>query len=231
MSSGDYDYDTTLFYLKTHLFATLAATALAARLCHWQHVPFFPIEISRTIASGPVTVGVFRIGIYSLGVWLLMAMPAPEVIPWTVWGLYVGLSTVATFPDNVHLLLHCLGVLIVFVSSLGQVVLSDQPQQQQQQQQQWIILGTAIFIMGIRWPMRAMAIVFADRANGLPPFVLTDLSRLIQWGKALYERNHALLFTVGAITPNNDPTTLLLFAYGLGGVMQWLSFFLLTLLF
>ncbi len=96
--------------IKIHLLVTIIATQVVA-LFYERTVPYFPIEISRTAASGKTSLLTFRVGILTIILSLLWTGQL-TLITFLLW---IGLSIVAVFDDVSYWGLHMIGVGVVFV--------------------------------------------------------------------------------------------------------------------
>lgn len=91
-------------YVKAHVLATVLATQASALI--WGDVPYFPIEISRTAASGKVPLTVFRVGFATIG-GTLIATRSLNVQTSLVW---TCLSAICMFDDKSNWFIHMAGV-------------------------------------------------------------------------------------------------------------------------
>lgn len=90
--------------VKGHLLAVVLATQVSALI--WGKVPYFPIEISRTAASGAIPLTVFRVGVASSILTLLLARSL-NPLTCSVW---LCLTVICVFDDVNFWALHMLGV-------------------------------------------------------------------------------------------------------------------------
>lgn len=101
--------------VKLHLLITIICTQVAALLFN---VPYFPIEISRTAASGPISSLVFRFGLFSLIVTLLLTGTLNN----QTLLLWLSLSMIALFNDKSYFWIHMLGFGIMLALSTYQAI-------------------------------------------------------------------------------------------------------------
>lgn len=104
-------------YVKAHLLATILATQVSALI--WGKVPYFPIEISRTAASGPIPLTIFRIGIVSV-IATLFITKSLNIQTFVVW---ISLSTICLFDDVNYWALHMSGVAGLLLVSIYSIYL------------------------------------------------------------------------------------------------------------
>jgi hypothetical protein len=101
--------------VKVHLLATVLLTQMSALI--WGKVPYFPIEVSRTAASGPIPLTIFRTGIVSIIVTLFItkSLSVQTVMVW------LALSIICLFDDVNYWLIHMSGLLGLILVSLYSV--------------------------------------------------------------------------------------------------------------
>ena len=182
--------------LKIHLLVTIVATQLVALFYERSSVPYFPIEISRTAASGPLALGTFRIGIGSL----ILSLVWTGHVTHITLGLWVCLSTVALF-DDVSNWTHMVGVAGIFLHMALQA-LSNEPLP---------ILG-ALVIYCLRFALDMVTLIVYEDC----PLSPTQLAA-----------KHKEIMYNGAPACKRPDVTLQV--YRLGGVMQWIAFYSLSL--
>jgi len=90
--------------VKAQLLTTVIATQVSALT--YGKVPYFPIEVSRTAASGRIPMGVFRCGILSLIITLLVS----NTLDWQTFTVWLSLSLICCADDVNHWFLHMTGV-------------------------------------------------------------------------------------------------------------------------
>ena len=100
-----------------HMFATVVGVMLTSLFVD-KKLPYFPIEVSRMAASGPVALLTFRIGCTTLFLttWAIDGFPSYNIIL-----LCVSLAVIAIFDDVRSLLGHMLGILGLAVCASIQV--------------------------------------------------------------------------------------------------------------
>jgi hypothetical protein len=104
-----YSHTTAMDVIKAHVFVTVVLTQLTALYAD-DHIPYFPIEVSRT-AAGPYASMVFRAGILSC----VLVMFFFKALRLDTFALWVSLCIIALF-DDVHFWLeHMLGVVLMML--------------------------------------------------------------------------------------------------------------------
>jgi len=91
--------------IKAHVLATIVATQIVALLVD-RSVPYFPIEVSRTAASGPTALCTMRVGFVLL---LPVLVWQQQLTMPTLW-LWAALVCIAVADDVRYWTVHMLGV-------------------------------------------------------------------------------------------------------------------------
>lgn len=100
--------------VKAQLLTTVIATQVSALT--YGVVPYFPIEVSRTAASGRIPLGVFRCGILSMIITLLVS----HTLDWQTFAIWLSLSLICCADDVNHWFLHMAGVFsLILVAAYG----------------------------------------------------------------------------------------------------------------
>ncbi len=194
-----------MLYVKLHLLVTVLIVQTLALLDRVSTLPYFPIEISRTAASSHMAGLAFRAGAVTSFVTLYYT----DALNWVTLLLWVGLMIIAFVPDNLHFAGHMSGVGVVFVASLLQAW--DRPNG-------LIILTVAMLLFLSRNVLKFLVLQHDSRAS----WFSLDLY------KEVTARNFAIMFSPPGQT-QVAPDVLNVFR--LGGVLQWVSFCTLSLLF
>ena len=99
-----------MFWVKVHLFVLVVIVQTIA-LFKETTLPYFPIEISRTAATGDLNKTLFPLGILSLGItfWMTGEFKLQYLLSW------IGLFILSYFDDEKYFLLHMFGVFIMIV--------------------------------------------------------------------------------------------------------------------
>jgi hypothetical protein len=100
--------------VKIHLLVTVILTQITSIWID-KNYPYFPIEVSRSAASGYYSMLVFNLGIQSL----IITMFISEILCWDYFWLYVSLSLIAYYDDVTSWHLHMIGVMLLFITSIN----------------------------------------------------------------------------------------------------------------
>lgn len=190
-------------WVKLHLLLIVLTVQLVALWQQEEPVPYFPIEISRTAASGSVNRWLFPLGIVSLGVTLRSRGLLRRYR--LVW---VALLCIACFDDKYHPVLNQVGVALLFVTLMRSLLLAlpdDEEERLKRVRQHVLVIAAAGSIYLTRFVLK-LAIVY-----------LLEL----QPGDTVYER-------VMEIMHHSEAVWATLAIFRLCGVMQWLAFGLLA---
>lgn len=154
--------------VKVHLLVTIIATQLVA-LFYDRKVPYFPIEISRTAASGQTSLLTFRVGVLSI----LLTLFWTGHLTLTTFILWIGLSIVAVFDDVSHWGLHMMGVAVVFtVMAVRSIEHGSMP------------VIYAVIIYGVRFLLDAATLVTYEKC-AFSPSSFTALHKDIMYRGAV----------------------------------------------
>lgn len=199
--------------VKWHLATTILVTQAVA--LYDGRLPYFPIEVSQTAASSSSSLGAFTTGIASLLVTLIYTESLTDV----TLALWVGLMVVALVPGTLSWSVHMLGVAIVFLAAGVHVyrAMAKEPSK-------WIPLAWAILLFSLRVVIRSMVIWSIHPPS---PTWYSSLEMLVQRTRAVMELG-PLAFEPSLrarLWPWIGPTLKLC------GVLQWVAFFALSLVF
>lgn len=190
--------------VKIHLLVAVLATQAAALLVDCR-VPYFPIEISRTAASGPVALFLFRAGVLTLPLTALYAGCARLQF----WALWVSLLVIALYDDLRWHGMHMFGVTLLAV--VFAVLARDAGPQGIH------IFTIAGYLYAARLVLRFGVVLFFET----PDNATVSLTTLVQAGF------HTLtVLLVGA--PACKAPAITIAAFRLSGILQWLSFAVLS---
>lgn len=201
--------------VKLHLACTVLATLLAAVLVD-RRVPYFPIEVSRAAASGPVASWALRWGARTLGVTLL----ATDSFTATTTALWISLSAIALFDDVRFWAAHMGGVVGLFAVAILAATSRGRGAA--------LPLLAGVLLYALRLVFKVAAIVFYEMPAAPP---LQTLARLLVDGETreiVFRRSMAVMFH-GAKACADPAHTLPMFQ--LGGVLQWVVFYVLAFVF
>ena len=206
---------------KIHLFATILMTQAAAL---WRgRVPYFPIEIFRTAAAGDVPLLVFKTGITLL----LATLYSSKCLDWITFFLWTGVMVVAFVPDTTHLIVHNLGVLVVFITA-GYYVYRHSTSAA------FAPLACAVTIFLLRLVFKLLVLVVYDKyANAY----LFNAGSAITAIKGIHARGTEFMFmgraAYGTSPSEEDDAAWAVIAgvFKICGVLQWVAFYSLSLVF
>lgn len=197
-----------MFAGRIHMLATVLGV-MASALFVDKKVPYFPIEVSRMAASGPVALLVFRIGCCSLLITTSVfdGTPSPTILL-----LCISLAVIAVVDDVTSWIVHMMGVLGLFVSACIQV--HSKP----------VLLYTCLLPAGLiyitRVILKGLAVHFLERKQTMATLFDSDVMR----GNVIYAAD--IMF--GKRKAIYTETALL---FSLGGFLQWVVFLFLAPLF
>jgi hypothetical protein len=190
-----------MLFAKLHVLATVALTFAAA--LYAGRVPYFPIEISRTIATDPTAGFVFRSGIASV----LGTMWFTNVLTKQTFALWVSLMVIAFFDDNKYWWTHMLGVAMLMIVSTYRV--------KEKGEEALVILTASFALFVFRILMKIVVVMMWELPH------LHNESRFIDSVIGAYD---------GVMTATHRSAKSLLM-FKLGGVLQWVVFWLVSDLF
>ena len=153
------------FVSKCHMIAVIICTWCCALFVD-RKVPYFPIEISRTVAAGPLAHSVFTWGTISIIVSLLYDSFSVrgnmyELVfgnPIVLWPIIVS---IAWFDDARHFNLHCLGVIIMLIMIALHVFFSKEAQFKVP------VYVSALCLAGVGALMKGGAIIYMEMKEPL----------------------------------------------------------------
>lgn len=108
-----------MFHVKLHLFLTVVCVQVAALFVD-RNVPYWPIEISRMAASGPMALQAFRIGTLTLGAAMAMDGTWTEPVLLLLW---LAMFIIAWVDDVTSQTGHMFGVALLGASACWQTSL------------------------------------------------------------------------------------------------------------
>ena len=206
---------------KLHLFATVILTQATAV---WSgNLPYFPIEISRTAASGMAPLLVFRTGVTLL----LATLYSSKCLDWTTLFLWAGVMVVAFVPDTVHLVVHNLGVLVVFLTA-GYYVYRHAHSTALPP----LLCAVVIFLLRLAFKMLVL-VIYDKYANAY----FLNAGSYVTAIRGIHKRGSEFMFmgraAYGTTLSEADETawTAISGVFKVCGVMQWVAFYALSLVF
>ena len=199
-----------MFYTKLHLFLTVVAVQVAALLVD-RSTPYWPIEISRMAASGPVALLAFRTGALALGAPLAMdgAWSRPVLLLW------LAMVIIACVDDVTSWLVHMMGVALLGVSACWQTYTLGR--------RATPILLAAAFVFAIRLVLKASTVWWNEVGGHARP-----LSSLLDATTFHGIVSHSAALMFGTRTFKSPWTRA---AFSVGGALQWVVFAILSLLY
>lgn len=205
---------------KIHLLLTILATQIVALFVGG--VPYFPIEISRTAASSKLASGCLSIGAITL---IITLVAANELTPITFM-MWAGLLIVALIPDNVFMLAHMLGVVIIGVAACLHVFSARSTKDGRSLSP---LLVSFAMIYSLRWVLKVGVMLLHDPAINRPGREWTHVN-LLSLSSELTERALDIMLNGerafgGNTAAWNDIRPL----FQVAGVLQWVAFYTLSL--
>src|SRR5271156_743426 len=106
-------------YLKLHLFVTIVLTQLAALFYvgPYASLPYFPIEISRTAATNPLSKIILLVGLVTSFVHLPFYNRGVEL--YIAW---MGMVILAVFDDVTYWSIHMFGNIIMIIAGCYSII-------------------------------------------------------------------------------------------------------------
>jgi hypothetical protein len=198
-----------MFAVKCHVALTIAATVASSLV--WGRTPYFPIEISRTAASGAVPLFIFRTGT-ALLLGTIWATGLLNVFTFCMWS---GLMIVAFVRDIDHVDLHNSGTLVIFVGVLGVVITTGK--------------GLAPLLV-------ALAVSAAAKVIQIGVIVIAELGFPSPWytffsptfASAVRQKALGILFHGAKSVCKHNPDAVEA-VFKVAGLTQWLGFYSLSL--
>lgn len=166
--------------------------------------PYFPIEISRTAATGALSGAILQVGSVALGPILLVSNML-NLITITLW---FGLMLLTFMDDVRHHRLHTVGVIMVAISGLLQVYHTKKWQP--------FVIFCAIY--ALRGLLKLSAVVLEAGWSG-PVYLPSTYFRVAEKGDEIMKK--------GAVACKYYPF-LVITVFKITGVMQWLAFYCLS---
>jgi hypothetical protein len=182
---------------------------------HSAAVPYFPIEISRTAAAGKWSHVVFNIGAFALGgtLYLNDLFFSSLTLGWA------ALCIVSSFDDFNHLALHTIGVFAMIFGTIISIrfskTLSCDPK----------MVRLAVFVYGARLILKLLAILKFEMNRSI--FETETWFALISndsFRKRIFDTTLNIMYEGERVCLDPQRT---LMAFRLGGLLQWISFWLL----
>lgn len=164
----------------------------------YDDVPYFPIEVSRTVA-GPVASKAFAL--MALGSFLAYDWMQYESSVTVAW---LGFVLLAVIPDSVSVVGHMVGVALMGVGALKMVVAKPKT---------WKWVALIIFVYGFRVVAKSVVVVMRDT---LPYITMEEF--FDPWSLLAFIKNRSLGIMFGE-GPAPHPDTLLVFR--LAALGQW----------
>jgi hypothetical protein len=189
---------------KVHLLIIVILTQLA--VLYTGKCPYYPIEISRTIASDPLPGSVFRAGIISMlgTMWLTNALTKQT------FALWISLLVIAFFDDDKYWLLHMIGVAMMGCVCSYSILLRGSPA--------FLTMAAGGLIFAFRIVMAAIAVM---------TFEMKKSERFVSWKQ--YWFNVAVVYNRAMFEGPRSPDSHMMFQ--MKGVLQWVVFWMLASLF
>jgi hypothetical protein len=188
--------------LGIHILITILLTQIVALLSNDSTLPYFPIEISRTVASSFWSKTVFTIGILSLSFYLSETL--------SLFPLWSGLCIVAIFDDFHYWYLHMFGALSLFPGALFHVLIKNGTIPQLKM----ATFACAVSIYVLRLVLKFI-IIFVVELD-ISVFQMMDIS----YWELVISRAKYIMY-------NGSTNKVTLAVFRVAGVMQWLVFYLL----
>ena len=188
--------------VRFHLFATVVCVQVAALLVD-RRVPYWPIEVSRTAASGPAAFTVFVVGAATLGVTLYQT----ATLCATTAALWLALLVIALFDDVSFFEAHMGGVAALAAVAVAAAVQAGRGAV--------VPLGAGAALYLFRVVIKVAAVLAYER---LPTLDWRRPASL-----ALVARHAQLIMLHGARVCRSPAETMP--AFYLGGVLQWVVFY------
>ena len=181
-----------------HLVATVVGVQLAALYVDGA-VPYWPIEVSRMAASGPVASSVFLAGALTLGATLHLCgqMTRMNVAMW------IALVVIARFDDINHLKLHMAGVAALGAIGIASMIRNSAA---------ILPLTVAIALWGFRIVVKVMAVMVFERRTSIVEAGKHAQTIMMQGPKGT------------CMLPEHTMP-----AFYVGGVLQWVVFYVLSM--
>jgi hypothetical protein len=223
---------------KLHILATVVLSAVTGLL--YGKLPFFPIEISRAASSCPESLLVFRTGAVCLigTLWITDSINAVTLLLWA------GFSAIAVFDDNSNLTMHFVGVGIVLLATTYHVYLRYAPPADKKGGSflsslpramlgfLWncrFTLALALVILVARLAVKSSVVLFFE--VGLPAWAWApfrpDIVKLgLSLLRQVFDRALEIMYVGEKGCPSHP--TIVLGAYRVAAVMQWVMFYVLS---
>jgi hypothetical protein len=179
--------------------------AIAAALID-RNLPYFPIEISRMAASGPLALRTFRVGLSTpLAILIIMEHGMSNGPIWLGW---LALQLIIWFDDINYWLGHMAGVTLLGMSTVWALYLEPS---------KWIFFTIAGLLWCLRLAFKAASVwLFELTPNEKDVFDTRLISRI-------FDRSLNIMYGIG-----HAPHPLTVASFQLAGGLQWGVFVLLA---
>jgi hypothetical protein len=190
---------------KLHLLSVVLVTLLTAT--NSKRLPYFPIEISRTVASGGRLAGmVFKLGVGNLiGTLFLSHAIVPETV-----GLWLALCVIAFFDDIRHPVLHVVGVAMLMIDMLCWALLLGDP---------WVytLFALAFLVYASRMVLKLAVMMYYHDVlwPGQPLWTVVLQAKPVL--------SAMLIMQGGERAFDSSRAPLVLPVFRMGGVLQWVA--------
>ena len=198
--------------VKTHVFVTIAATQAASLF--FTKLPYYPTEVSRMAASGPVPDAIFKAGLFGLVITLYLnnALNQQTGLLWT------SLIAIAAFDTVRYPVIHLAGVGALMSAAAYATYCKGR--------HAMIPLFAAFSIYIFRVALKVLVVFFYEMSiKELNIWSFTQISLY----RELFDKGMAIS-TYGAEACNFAPERVIPI-FQLCGVLQWTVFYALSFLF
>lgn len=204
--------------VKIHMLATILATQLVA--IYDGSVPYFPIEISRTAASSPTATHVLGAGILSM----LPLLYRTNTLNVMTYGMWLGLAIVAIVPDTVSKSGHMAGVAVLYIAALARIFTELNAAA-------FMHFLCSLFIFGIRLFFKVGILLLYDTPTRQSWRTPTDIFFNPRVGQTIYNRSMEIMFGGPSAFKYVEDASVILPIFKVCGVLQWVSFYMLSFVF
>jgi len=194
--------------LKLQLLTTVILTQAVS--LYSGNVPYFPIEISRTAASSKWALFVFRVGMCSSIVLVHHALNYNQILAW------FSLVVIAIFDDVAWPGMHIVGLWMLGLSGVIAAYYSEQG---------LTLISIAGYVTLVRLMMRGLAILALEGLEEKEVSFNPSLDRtIVVKCIRLFERSSYIMKT-------GDADEYVLWFFRMSGVLQWVTFLVLSKLY
>lgn len=184
-----------------HLILTIIATQIVALMSNVSTVPYYPIEISRTIAGSPWSQLIFQFGIVSMIIYPFSAKSFSILFIW------LALCIIAFLDDVNHWSFHMFGTLLLTLGSIYHIFITNT-----NLQTKYILMASVISLYLCRLMLKFLAVAFIELHISLTDFNIGQIPIVVDTAKKIMYDG------------SKDEVVLTIFK--LTGVMQWMMFWL-----